>query len=80
VTGVRHTRILLNGTTPIAHSSWSNTSSSTWHPGQIATTTYRLSANEYVQVGVNQNSGGNLNVLVSSSSYVTDFMMTYIGN
>jgi hypothetical protein len=55
--GVKHTRIVLDGSTPHRPQLLEQYSTSKYHTGQIATTTYRLAVNEYVEVMVQQNSG-----------------------
>jgi len=77
-TGHRRAFIRLNGATPIALMRIETETSGPQYTAMILTTIYDLSATDYVEVVVKQNSGGALNI-EAASNYSPEFMMQRIG-
>jgi len=75
-TGDRSCGIRLNGTTFIGQER--RVASTTVTHEQVVTTLYALAVNDYVELVVNQSSGGNLNVSVVSN-LSPEFMMVRVG-
>lgn len=73
-TGFRQTGVRLNGSTLVAESTDSPTSSQI---NQTICTIYKLAVSDYVELTVRQNSGGSLNVLVFGN-YSPEFAMAKI--
>jgi hypothetical protein len=71
-TGTREIHIRLDGTTSLAMGA--GTASATREGRMSVSTVYRLTAGQYVEVLVYQNSGGSLNV-VSTAGYSPEFWM-----
>lgn len=76
-TGIRDIAIRLNGTTYIAYQREEGLDSNDL-PMNI-TTFYQLAAADYVELYVNQTSGGNLNVF-SSANYSPEFWITRVAS
>lgn len=75
-TGIRYLHIRLNGTTDIAADIAPAVSGS---PHRMSLSTlYQLAVNDYVELGANQTSGGNLNISVIGNSS-PEFMMVRVG-
>lgn len=75
-TGERMTLIRLNGATQIGRS-YIQASAAVGHAYSVSTL-YALAVNDYVELVVFQNSGGNLNVTLSAN-YSPEFMMVRVG-
>lgn len=73
--GRRNLRILLNGVTDIATD---NRDALAVDQNQMISTLYDLSATDFVEVDVWQNSGGNLNV-ETQANWSPEFMMVKVG-
>jgi len=76
-TGYRQLGLRLNGVTTIALDR-RNTNATAFNPAMTVSTLYNLSAGDYVETQVYQNSGGALDVGVISA-YTPEFMMIKVG-
>lgn len=77
-TGGRAVRIRHNGTTDIAVNQVQPPTTSALTASMIITTIYDLAVNDYVELFVNQTSGGALNIL-TVSNMSPEFMMVKVG-